>query len=70
MHVKDQRHSLITVVVELPMHAGCVWETPYMHLLQCSTAVLLWIMHAHALICNSCKTLIGVHEMYGRMHPN
>ena len=20
--------------------------------------------------CNSCKTLIGVHEMHGRMHPN
>ena len=21
-------------------------------------------------VSNSCKTLIGVHEMHGRMHPN
>ena len=21
-------------------------------------------------VCNSCKTLIGVHEMHGPMHPN
>ena len=26
--------------------------------------------HTHTHTCNSCKTLIGVHEMHGRMHPN
>ena len=26
--------------------------------------------HTHSHTRNSCKTLIGVHEMHGRMHPN
>ena len=28
------------------------------------------ILLAPLYICNSCKTIIGVHEMHGQMHPN
>ena len=36
--------------------------TPY----KCTLFLVQSIIHAR----NSCKTLIGVHEVHGRMHPN
>ena len=34
----------------------------YMYMYTCT--------YIYMYICNSCKTLIGVHEMHGRMHSN
>ena len=38
--------------------------------------ILYEVVHMHCVymymydVCNSCKTLIGVHEMHGQMHSN
>ena len=33
-------------------------------------SVLITNKNVYVFVCNSCMTLIGVHEMHGRMHPN
>ena len=46
------------ILLILPM-----WQSP----IQISWAIAIV---ATSIICNSCKTLIGVHEMHGQIHPN
>ena len=42
----------------------------YVHGTVAHYVIVCDVQLAYCLACNSCKTLIGEHEMHGRMHPN